>query len=335
MSLGVSKSGYPEVCALASKLIKDKGVLIVAAAGNDPKVIMCPAAAQDVISVGATGMIPPMEPTIFASGTITFKPSATSAAQEITCDAGVWRTAYLDQFANGKFQNIKDSVRKCPETARSVASQLFDDSGSAYRRNDCDATLEFAAASFQIAVERDDAEQKGVALNEVGVAYACRGDLSKAFLMYSRAAELHKIAGDLIGEEVTLNNLGELEQSTGDFAGSMTTLNSALELARKPEVHDREGETAILGNLCIADYSIGKLTDAQVNCNLALTQARSEGNDFLVGRNLLNLGSIYAKEKNFTNAREYFGNAHTCCISSGDVACARTAEQELSEMKGQ
>jgi subtilisin family serine protease len=118
MSLGVDQSLYPDVCELASKLIKERRIQIYAAAGNDPKFPMCPAMADGVISVGATELQAPMRPTLTASTLFTLLPvtAPSVSSQESVCDAGTWRASYLSLIGKGSLQEAGGLVKKCPAT---------------------------------------------------------------------------------------------------------------------------------------------------------------------------------------------------------------------------
>lgn len=334
MSFGVPKSADPDICALASKLVKGTGVRIIAAAGNDPSVPMCPAIAKGVRSAGALELKSPMEPLVVFSSKIAFLPTPTEPAEkEITCDPDKWRAAYLWFFGTGSLLDTRDFVRKCPDTAKSVANQLLVESDSTYRKKDCDGTLRLAAASFQIAVERDDLQQRGVALNQVGVAYNCRGNLAKASVMFRKAAERQQEARNFKGEETALNNLAAAEQDSREFAASVDTLEKALELARMPEVNDKKGEPKILENLCTSYFALGQLTEATEKCNEAGTKALFQNNNRLIGKNACQLGVIDLRQNELTKARQHFQAAQLICTMTGDSVCATTAAQELSKIE--
>jgi subtilisin family serine protease len=67
MSLGVAEALGSSVCRLAEEIAR-KGILVVAAAGNDPNIPMCPAAASKelIIVMGQTGKSAPVIPTASA-----------------------------------------------------------------------------------------------------------------------------------------------------------------------------------------------------------------------------------------------------------------------------
>jgi len=334
MSLGVPASLFQDVCTLASKLSKEKGVHIVAAAGNDPGIPMCPASAEGVISVGATNRKPPMEPSVFAPGTNTFTPvlPAPSVQQESKCSGDSWRPTYDAALAQGNSEEIINLFRTCPETAEAIFKQLTSDSSSANLANDCDRSLKIAGIQFQIANGGPNTEHEVIALNRVGVGFTCRGDFAKATFVLNKALELSKRLPDRTGEENTLVNLADVKQRNGDFAGAVDILTESLELARLPQVNDQESEAGILGNLCSAYVSLKKFTEATANCNEALRQASEQNDPYLKGRTLLNLGTLYFDEKQLEKARKYFQEARNVCISEIDLPCIQISQRELGKV---
>jgi hypothetical protein len=334
MSLVVPKSANPDVCALAAKLIKENHVRIVAAAGNDPKVPVCPALGEGVISAGAEEVKSAMEPTITRSSEMAFlpMPAEPPAGQEITCATDIWRAAYLWFFAIPNLFETKNLVKKCPETAKAVANQLLNDSGAAFEKRECDKIFEFAGASFQIAFERDDAWQKGIVLNQAGTGHICKDEWSKAAVMFSRAAKLGEMAHYPRGQETALKNLGLTEVQTHEFARSVGTLKNALELARLPEIADRQGEPQILENLCTSYFALGKLDEAEENCEQAGTKAFFQKDNHLICRTTLHRGIIKLKKNDRTSAQKLFQSAIFGCTLSHDPEYAKSAAQRLSEM---
>jgi tetratricopeptide (TPR) repeat protein len=334
MSLGVPKSEYPELCALASRLNKEKGARIFAAAGNDPGVPMCPASAEGVISVGADNRKAPMEPTVFAPGTNTFKPTASPPLgnRKITCDLNGWKAVYQSALTQGSFEDIAGVIKGCPEEADEIFDQLTSDSSAAYMVNNCDQTLKIAGASFQIAADRQDVKHEVIALNQLGVGFRCRGDLSKTSMVLKRALELSKECVDKHCEETTLSNWGELQQSTGDLTGAIESLNKALDLARSPEINDEEDQATDLGNLCTAYIHLKNFTEAISSCNQALILARKQHFNFLVGRTLLNLGTICFEKQDLANARDYFQQARNTCMIDLDITCFQISQRELDKV---
>jgi tetratricopeptide (TPR) repeat protein len=352
MSLGLPQSHYPDVCALATKLIKEHSIAIIAAAGNDPGIPMCPAMAEGVISAGATEVQSPMQPTSTGSSRFTWLPvtAPSAAGQENACDAGTWRASYLAAAGKGSAQDTAALVKQCPSTAKAVAQLLFFDSRSAYEKRDCNTALGLAEASYQIDVDLQDIRDQGFALNEVGVMFTCRstaakaagdlntatGEMAKASTAFKGAAALFTTAevpeseGGAVGnEESALKHLGQLEQHNGDFAGSVDTLNNALVLARAPEVHDRKGEAEILGTLCSSYLLLGNLAAAAGSCNDSLGLARDQNNNALVGEDLLNLGMTEVRERAYGSARQHLQEASTVCGGSGDSSCVKIANGTL------
>jgi tetratricopeptide (TPR) repeat protein len=335
MSLGVPKALAPDLCDFASDLSKNKNVLIVAAAGNDPSFPVCPAAGDGVVSVGAEGMKPPMEPVIFAPGTISFSAiGVTPSRNPATPGAGLtteqFQTEYIDAFSKNNLKGTRKLVDEYPEFAKKFASDLFHLSGKAYRTGNCAKTLDLAILSYRLALEARDAPTKALALNEIGVAFYCSGDPSMAEIAYNRAIEIHQADDDAAGEATSLGNLGELQNEQGKTDLAIKNLKRAAELSRKAS--DKEGEVAATGNLCTAYFSEGKRAEAIKACNDALDEARTQHLNFYEGRNLLNLGLIYQKSGENNSGVDYLRKARDIFLQDGDADGLRIVNEKLEQI---
>jgi tetratricopeptide (TPR) repeat protein len=135
-------------------------------------------------------------------------------------------------------------------------------------------------------------EYEGIALGNLGNAYARLGDARKAIDFYEQALVIAREIGDRRGEGAALGNLGLAYYSLGDARKAIEYHEQALVIDR--EIGDRRGEGADLGNLGLAYARLGDARKAIEYHEQALVIDREIGDRRGEGATLGNLGNAYA-----------------------------------------
>jgi tetratricopeptide (TPR) repeat protein len=149
--------------------------------------------------------------------------------------------------------------------------------------------LEFAAESAR---EIGDRRGEGVALGNLGNAYAALGQVDQAIGYYEQGLAIDREIGDRRGEGADLGNLGNAYYSLGQVDQTIGYHEQALAVAR--EIGDRRGEGADLGNLGGNYYRLGQVDKAIGYHEQHLAIAREIGDRRSEGCALGNLGLAYA-----------------------------------------
>jgi tetratricopeptide (TPR) repeat protein len=148
--------------------------------------------------------------------------------------------------------------------------------------------LEIALAAAQRLQHRAG---EGVALGNLGTAYADLGEPHRAIQFYEQALLIVREIGDRYGEGAVLGNLGIAYGNLGEFHRAIQFYEQLLAIAR--ELGDRRGEGNALGNLGIAYAELGEPHRAIQFHEQALLIDREIGDHRGGATDLGNLGNAY------------------------------------------
>jgi tetratricopeptide (TPR) repeat protein len=108
----------------------------------------------------------------------------------------------------------------------------------------------------EAAREIGDRGSEGIALGNLGLAYAHLGETRRAIELYDRRLAIAREIGDQRGEGNALGNLGIAYADLGETCRAINHYEQYLAIAR--EIGDRHGEGTALNNLGIAYLNIGE-----------------------------------------------------------------------------
>jgi len=133
---------------------------------------------------------------------------------------------------------------------------------------------------------------QGVALGNLGLAYADLGEMDKAIDYYGQTLVIHRKVGDRRGEGAALGNLGIAYAAVGETDTAIYHFEQQLVITR--EIRYRRGEAIALGNLGLAYAGLGDLEKAIEHHEQDLVITREIGDRRGEGAALGNLGIAYA-----------------------------------------
>ncbi len=116
--------------------------------------------------------------------------------------------------------------------------------------------IEFYEQRLTIAREFGDRKSEGTALNNLGLAYAALGEMQRAIQFYEQRLVIAREIGARRGEGNTLGCLGIAYAALGETKRAIQFHEQYLTIAR--ETGDRRGEANALGNLGIAYRALGE-----------------------------------------------------------------------------
>jgi len=163
--------------------------------------------------------------------------------------------------------------------------------------------IRWLEAAISSAREIGDRQGEGVALGNLGNAYAALGDARKAIEYHEQALVIAREIGDRRGEGAALGNLGLAYADLGDARKAIEYYEQRMVIAR--EIGDRRGEGAALGNLGNAYADIEETEKAILNAE-QLTELAKAQEEYRV---YLNIGNIYSKVDQEEKAYDAYGAA--------------------------
>ncbi len=189
--------------------------------------------------------------------------------------------------------------------------------GNAYAGlGDVRRAIEYYEQRLVIAREIGDRRGEGNALGNLGVAYANLGDVRRAIEHYEQALAISREIGDRRGEGADLGNLGNAYAVLDDVRRAIGYYEQALVIDR--EIGNRHGEGADLGNLGLTYAALGDVGRAIEYYEQQLVIARELGDRRGEGADLGNLGLAYADLGDVRRAIEYYEQALVIYREIGD-----------------
>jgi tetratricopeptide (TPR) repeat protein len=171
-----------------------------------------------------------------------------------------------------------------------------------------------AQATAARQLKRRDAE--GVALGNLGIAYADLGEARRAIEYHEKTLIVMQEIGDRRGEGVALGGLGLAYYSLGETRRAIEYHEKRLVIAE--EIGDRRGEGVALGGLGIAYADLGETRRAIEYHEKYLAIAGEIGDRRGEGTALGNLGNAYADLGETQRAIEYHEKALVIAGEIGD-----------------
>lgn len=174
----------------------------------------------------------------------------------------------------------------------------------------------------QLEAQRDAAQRlkrrdsEGMALGNLGVAYANLGDPRKAIDFNQQVLIIAREIGDRRGEGASLGNLGNAYRDLGDTRKAIGFYDQQLAITR--EIGDRRGEGNALGSLGITYHHLGDARKAAEFYEQALLTHRAIGDRRGEGNDLGNLGRIYHLLGDTRKAIELYEQALVILHEIGD-----------------
>jgi tetratricopeptide (TPR) repeat protein len=164
--------------------------------------------------------------------------------------------------------------------------------------------LEIALAAAR---RLQDRESEGVALNNLGLAYADLGETRRAIQFYEQRLTIAREIGDRRGEGAVLGNLGTAYYHLSETRRAIQFHEQALPILR--EIGNRRGEGATVGNLGSAYAALGETRRAIQFHEQRLTIAREIGDRRGEGSALGNLGTAFAALGETRRAIQFYEQA--------------------------
>jgi tetratricopeptide (TPR) repeat protein len=144
---------------------------------------------------------------------------------------------------------------------------------------------------------------KGIALGNLGLAYADLGETSRAIEYYEQHLTIAREIGDRRGEGIALGNLGLAYADLGETRRAIEYYEQHLTIAR--EIGDRRGEGIALGSLGLAYADLGETRRAIDFYEQRLVTAREIGDLRGEGMALWNMSLALDKLGERAKAIEY------------------------------
>ena len=133
------------------------------------------------------------------------------------------------------------------EDKENYGATLNNIGGIYWARGDYDRALAYLEPSLQISRELGDKRGEGTTLNNISGIYWARGDYDRALAYLEQSLQISRELGDKSGEGTTLNNIGQIFKARGDYDRALAYLEQSLQISR--ELGDKSGMIPTLHNM--------------------------------------------------------------------------------------
>ena len=166
----------------------------------------------------------------------------------------------------------------------------------------CAQAFEPWQKALKIYQEISDNENKSVILEQLGNAYYCLNDYTKAIESYKNALEIAKKSNYLQRQVKNLANLGNVYNSLADNETAIKYYNDALKILEQNQ--DAQLKTNVLQNRSNIYISQGKYNEAIEDLSQALVAI--DINAFSIAKTKINLANIYYLLGDYNKAIQYY-----------------------------
>ena len=167
--------------------------------------------------------------------------------------------------------------------------------------------LDYFNRALQEAVQFENDEAKGMALQGTALAYHQLGKEEEALRTFQQALEIRRRLADKRGIAATLNSMAQIQEQSGKSEQALKGFQEALRL--RQEIGDKKGLGDTLLDLGGFYDSLEHYDDALKYYKESLQTERELGDESAQGLCLNNIGGIYFSKNDNENAVTYFQQA--------------------------
>jgi CHAT domain-containing protein/uncharacterized protein HemY len=193
-----------------------------------------------------------------------------------------------------------------------------------------DTSMLLARESLNIAEKCGSQTYKGIALEQVGIAYYFSGDLKNAFNFIDSAAGVNSSLNNYSLLNSNLNNLGTVCLARNQYDKALKFLESALALARK--LKEETNESAILSNIAMVYNCWGNHEKAILFLEKEVKRSKDLGQVDITARKLSNLGILYDEISCYDKAIECYREALAIFESEGNNEMLPTVFHSIGQI---
>ncbi|MDO9537919.1 MAG: tetratricopeptide repeat protein [Thermoplasmata archaeon] len=221
-------------------------------------------------------------------------------AAKILTNRSVWKEAgkrYLDTLELGKKHGVNTIIAKCHYGLAYVA----------WRLGDMDAARVGTEKSLKMAVDCNDGNIRGQALNLLATIADNVGDTDLAIKRFGEAIEVCEAAGDFKEMARSFNNLGEVYKGTGDYLKASEQYKKCVDSSKRS--NDRHTEAYGLTNAAECLTRLGNIGEAEERVKQAEEILATMDDKYAIAYTHYVRALILHKTNNQNGARQEFETA--------------------------
>ncbi len=209
--------------------------------------------------------------------------------------------------ATGTFDRARTNYLKVLESDPKYFDALFAAGRVEVQLGQPQTALDFLNPALSVAIQLDNDEGRGSALNAIGVAYKVLKKPADAQRYYREALEIRRRIGDKRGMASTLGELAQVQDDLGSPKEALASYQGSLQLRR--EIGDKRGLAIGLNNLGTLYQQLGRHDDALANYKEALQLQTELGSADHQGIALHNIGLTLTAQAHYDDAAGYLQRA--------------------------
>lgn len=242
-----------------------------------------------------------------------------------------------DEITSGDIASMAFDLATNISYREGKADALFGLGDAARISGEYRAALEYYATALNIFQVLGDLVQQGRCFRRLGDVHFYINNLNLSLKYYLNALRIFEKAAEKSGSSYIKINLGHLMATIGNVLKDSGDLEASLDYYNQcHRVYTREGFTSgipgILYNTGNIYYSQGRLVDAQNVYDQALTEAETNGDDYLVSMALNSLGAVFLARDDLNSAESYFTQSMNVAEQHGRKRGILAAAVKLVEL---
>ncbi len=175
--------------------------------------------------------------------------------------------------------------------------------------------IDYMIRALRLFEKEGDIRGTGFCAINIGILFRRQGDYKKALEYLNKTVEIRTRLNDKQGLTLTLNQIAEIHYETGNYESAKNGYEQLLTIYE--EINEEKGIAAVYAGLAGVYYTTGDLNSALDYREKSLSIDRKINNKYGVITNLSNMGRIFTKLENFTEAEINLSQALELAIEAG------------------
>ncbi len=184
-------------------------------------------------------------------------------------------------------------------------------------RQDAYASMEYVKVAMALSDSLHYKHGKAISLGVSGVNYDIMSNYKEALFCYLQALRLAEELQNVKLQAVVLSSLGSVYMWLEKYDLSYKYHIEAMVLYKK--INNEFAYASVFNNLGIIAYRQGKIKEAIMYYNKSIDGARLHGDSNTLSASLLNMGELYAMQKDYRRSEDYYNQGLALQRSKRDI----------------
>ena len=236
----------------------------------------------------------------------TDKINAINVIVDVSWDGNVWPkyNEWIYKFVKARLKKNENTDAYRKKLLNHLSTALNNMGVLYITKGNISKALKYSLKSLVIQEYLGDNEGIAQSLNNIGYMYNNQGDIERALEYYLRSLKIQEKIGHKEGLAASLNNIGSIYKNQQDINKALDYYKKSLKI--EEEIGNKNGIASGLNNIAGVYKDQNNLELALNNYQKSLTLREELGDNRGISESLNNIGTIYEKQGDISTALDYY-----------------------------